>query len=462
MVFREFLAIAAANLWRLKLRSILTATGVVIGIAALVTMLSFAFGVQRNVAERFRALGLFHTLHVMPPMVAEPGEASDSTAAQDGPAARLDAVMVAHLAELDGVSLVYPQDSFDAQLEWGAEKLSITAQSLPAAFVASRELGRLVAGEFFASDTLPVAVLRPRTVERLGAEPDSIIGQTVLLRVASRGQMLRLVLEQFLARLELAPELITLARQMSGAFLGPAEPSELRLRVCGVAELESGWGFRLRDLLVPAGVVADIDRISFSDPFELMSQLTTSSDAGYSLAIVTLREDADHTAVRDAIEDLGLRTFSFVEQFEEMRRHFLLFDLMMSVIGLIALLVASLGIVNTMVMSITERTREIGILKSLGAEDRQIRLLFLLESGLIGLGGALVGLLLGWGLSRVGSLILREIMAAQDAPRVDLFHLPLLVALGAVVFGVLISLLAGVHPAARAARTDPVHALRHG
>lgn len=87
-----------------------------------------------------------------------------------------------------------------------------------------------------------------------------------------------------------------------------------------------------------------------------------------------------------------------------MRRGFLVMDAVAAVIGFIAIFVASLGIINTRVMSILERTREIGILKSLGAEDRQIRLLFLTESAAIGALGSLGGLLLGWGVScRSGS-----------------------------------------------------------
>ncbi|MBD3237010.1 MAG: FtsX-like permease family protein [Candidatus Eisenbacteria bacterium] len=511
MVFREFAGIAAGNLWRLKLRTSLTALGVMIGIAALVTMLSFAAGVQRNVAERFRALGLFHTLHVMPPILGEGADPAGADSLRSGTAdslqggtadslrsgtadslrsgtadslqsrtddappdatvhsprgaspeaVRLDDAMLARLAEMEGVSSVHPQDSFDAQLIWGAESLTVSAQSLPAAFVRSRDLGRLVAGDYFDSDEARLAVLRPRTVERLGADPDSILGQTVRLRIASRGEMLHLLFERILARLELPPEAAAAARRIAGALLSHRRRSEIALRVCGVAELEGGWGFRMGDLLVPGGVVAGIDRISFRDPFEMISQLTVPGGGEHALAIVTFSEEADPTALQDAIEALGLRTFSFIEQFEEMRRGFLVFDLMVSVIGLIALLVASLGIVNTMVMSITERTREIGILKSLGAEGRQIRLLFLIESGMIGLVGSLVGLLVGWGLSRIGSLILRQIMAAEGAPRIDLFHLHPLVAVGAVAFGLLLSLLAGVHPAARAARIDPVRALRH-
>jgi putative ABC transport system permease protein len=113
-----------------------------------------------------------------------------------------------------------------------------------------------------------------------------------------------------------------------------------------------------------------------------------------------------------------------------------------------------------MVMSILERTREIGILKTLGAEDGQIRLLFLIETALIGLIGSLLGLGLGWGITRIGSLVVKRIMVAQDVPPLEMFHIPFYLVLGAIAFGVGVSLAAGLYPAGRAARVDPVQALR--
>jgi ABC-type antimicrobial peptide transport system permease subunit len=144
-----------------------------------------------------------------------------------------------------------------------------------------------------------------------------------------------------------------------------------------------------------------------------------------------------------------------------MRRSFLIFDAFMGIIGFIALFVAALGIVNTMVMSIIERTREIGILKSLGAQEPQIRLLFLVESGTIGLIGSIGGLCLGWVVSRVASFLTQQWMSRQEVPPMDMFHLPVWAGFAAVVFGIVVSVLAGLYPSARAARIDPVEALRH-
>ena len=133
----------------------------------------------------------------------------------------------------------------------------------------------------------------------------------------------------------------------------------------------------------------------------------------------------------------------------------------LGIIGLIALITASLGIVNTMVMSIIERKREIGLLKSLGADERDIRILFLFESGVIGALGAATGIIFGWLITRLASLVARAIMARQGLDEMELFDLPGWLVLTAFLFGLIVSLLAGFYPAARAARVDPVEALRN-
>ncbi len=464
MIPREFLGVAAGNLWRLKLRTGLTISGVVIGVGALVTFLSYAAGIQASVDEQFRSLGLLHTLHVMPP--GGPGDGPfggdptdpDSVAAT--PATVLDDAALERIAALPGVVFVYPQDTFDAQLAWRDRTRSVTAQVLPAAYAQKRNVGDMPAGRFFADDSTAEAVLSRRLVDRLGGQPDSIVGDTIRLRVASRFELGREVLHSGLRSLHLPEAFSAQADRFLELFTSRMGPTDLTLTVCGVAEIESGFGFELQPVLLPPGPARAVDRLSFSDPIELLSELRAPA-GGYALAVVTLDRHADAAAVADSVEALGLRTFSFATRLAEMRRVFLLFDLIVGLIGAIALVVAALGIVNTMVMSITERTREIGILKSLGAEDRQIRGLFLVEAGLIGLAGSALGLGLGWGVSRILSLVAKRIMVGQGAPALELFRLPVYLALGAIAFGIGVSLLAGLYPAARAARTDPVQALRH-
>jgi putative ABC transport system permease protein len=113
-----------------------------------------------------------------------------------------------------------------------------------------------------------------------------------------------------------------------------------------------------------------------------------------------------------------------------------------------------------MVMSITERRREIGIIKSLGADEREIRLVFLAESAVIGFVGSAVGILAGWVGTRIVAAVAKMIMRREEMPIFDPFVLPLWLIALSLAFGVLVSLLAGAYPSGRAARVDPVEALR--
>jgi len=130
-------------------------------------------------------------------------------------------------------------------------------------------------------------------------------------------------------------------------------------------------------------------------------------------------------------------------------------------VGMIAIVVASLGIINTMVMSILERYKEIGIAKAVGASDRDVKKIFFFETGVIGFFGGIFGLILGWMVSMLINLIINSFATRQGAPYVNYFSFPWWLCLGAIGFSIFVSLAAGIYPTIRAARVDPVIALRH-
>jgi putative ABC transport system permease protein len=135
---------------------------------------------------------------------------------------------------------------------------------------------------------------------------------------------------------------------------------------------------------------------------------------------------------------------------------------MFTMIGSIALLVATIGIANTMVMAIYERTREIGILKAMGASRGEIRQMFMLEAGFIGLVGGVFGLLLGWLLGLGLNQAIQIYMKYRELPvRGHFFVVTPMLALGVILFATFIGLVAGLLPAQRAAKLDPLEALRH-
>jgi putative ABC transport system permease protein len=135
--------------------------------------------------------------------------------------------------------------------------------------------------------------------------------------------------------------------------------------------------------------------------------------------------------------------------------------MMLAAVGMIAIFVAALGIINTMVMSILERYSEIGIMKAVGASNRNIKAIFFVESSAIGFAGGIFGLALGWTVSRIINRIINFYLAKQGLPYIEYFSFPLWLCLGAIAFAVGVSLVSGIYPASRAARVDPVVALRH-
>jgi putative ABC transport system permease protein len=202
-----------------------------------------------------------------------------------------------------------------------------------------------------------------------------------------------------------------------------------------------------------------ISRLGFSSVWNLLKRRST--DDVYSSIYVRARSMEALAPVKENVEQLGFGAFSIADQLEEIKRGFVILDSALGTVGIIALVVAALGIINTMVMSILERTREIGVMKAIGGSETDIRSIFFVEAGFIGLIGGLCGLALGWIVTRIANLVANAYIASRGGPHVDLFYIPLWLILGAMGFSILISLLAGLYPAIRAARVDPVHALRH-
>jgi putative ABC transport system permease protein len=165
--------------------------------------------------------------------------------------------------------------------------------------------------------------------------------------------------------------------------------------------------------------------------------------------------------VEDAIKRMGFTTFSLLDVTRNLRLLFAILDMLLGIFGSLALAVASLGIVNTLVMAILERRREIGVLKALGASNRDVRRLFFLEAGVMGLAGGIFGVGLGWAIGRAIHIGTTLYLKRQGVPSEDIWSVPWWLALGAIAFAVVVSLAAGIVPASRAAKLDPVEALRY-
>lgn len=190
----------------------------------------------------------------------------------------------------------------------------------------------------------------------------------------------------------------------------------------------------------------------------------TFGRAGYPEAFVRVKPGGDLEAVVDGVRANKLECFSMLEMYRNVKREVTLIAAGLNLFALISLLVAAIGIANTLFTSVLERTKEIGIWKSLGARDGTIRLLFLTEGAVIGLLGGLLGLAAAWGLSIPGDGLVRRLIQQQSHDKLvseSVFEFPLWLCSAAVGFAVLITTLAAFYPARRASRVQPVEALRH-
>ena len=159
--------------------------------------------------------------------------------------------------------------------------------------------------------------------------------------------------------------------------------------------------------------------------------------------------------VQKQIVDMGYYAYSNAEWVEQMEGQYSMVQAVLGGIGAVSLFVAAIGIANTMMMSIYERTKEIGIMKVLGCSLGKIRDLFLAEAGLIGLSGGLLGLLLSYGIS----MLINQMVT--DSYYTTLSYIPLWLSGAALVFSVLIGMLAGLLPALRAMKLSALSALRN-
>lgn len=442
----DFLGLSLSNLWKRRLRTALTVVGVTIGIGALFSMFAFGKGVQKNVSDTFDRMELFNYIMVFSDSFEfRSGRGGRRTEASSG-GASLDERAVAAIERLKGVERVFPDVRFPARVKWGGREEFVFVQALPVGIVSSN-LIKLRAGRPYASEDEYELILSDALLHRLGVtDPEEALG--ISLTVAT------LTLD-FSAFSPGGPGNLPVLNRL------PFSSRDYRFTVVGVAErMGFGGATPLRsDVFVPYSLSRTMSKLDITSLWELFRSRGLSG--GFGLLNVRLSSPTYADSVQSDIRAMGFGTFAFIDQMEEVKTGFRFMDMFLAAVGMIAIVVASLGIVNTMLMSILERTREIGIMKAVGAEDGDIRNIFFFESGLIGLAGGFLGVGLGRLVSTVINRVVNYFFSRQGVPFIDYFTFPWWLCLGSILFAVAVSLAAGIYPAIRAARVDPVVALRH-
>ncbi len=236
---------------------------------------------------------------------------------------------------------------------------------------------------------------------------------------------------------------------------------ELKLKIVGISDLDpdSMRGQARARVFMPLKLAENLHMMQGSTSRDVSD--TTSAMPTYMTVSVRVASPKYVQDVENAVKKLGFNTFSIIDATRSLRQFFAVLDLFLGIFGSLALAVASIGIVNTLVMAILERRREIGIMKAIGASDADVKGLFFAEAGAMGIFGGIFGVALGWIIGHVINFGTNIYLRRQHFPPENIWAVPWWLVGGAIGFAIVVSLISGLYPASRAARLDPVQALRY-
>jgi putative ABC transport system permease protein len=456
MKTRDLTDLALRNLREAMLRNALTTLGVAVGVASLVAMLSLGVGLQELASKRLSQSGLFDTVVVTPKNnMRGPGGGrprSEADKENGKPPRVLDDDARHELEKLPNVIEVYPQVRFFTEVRFNNKPFATMVAGMPES---SKNSGSFdgMQGNFFSTPTADEAIIQIEFAKELAPNnTPSLIGQDLALRYAER---------QALPASADSPTANSSDSATGGGF--SVVPKELYLKIVGIVETEPAQGFGgygNARLLMPLNTASTLRAAQVNDLRDIVRD-STANKITYANLSVRAKSPSLVEPLENSIKSMGFNAFSLLDASKSLRTFFSVFDLLLGIFGSLALAVATLGIVNTLVMAILERRREIGVLKALGAADSDVQQLFFVEAGVMGLFGGIFGVLFGWLIGRALTFGTNVYLKRQNLNAIELSSVPWWLILSAIVFAILVSLAAGLYPASRAAKLNPVDALRY-
>jgi putative ABC transport system permease protein len=449
---RDLSDLALRNLREAILRNSLTTLGIAVGVASLVALVSLSVGLQQMAAKRLSQSGLFDSVFVTPKMNLRGMGREAAPAPSDKPPRLLDEAARQEISRLPNVVEVYPQVRFFTEVRYEGKPYATMVAGMPESSKASGSFDGMQ-GSFFSSAGANETILQSEFAKELSPQTSTLIGKELILRYAERQSL------PSNAANSGAPSSPN-SESLPGGF--SVVPKELHLRIVGVVDTEpaSGFGgFGNGRLLIPLQVALTLRAAQVNDLRDIVRG--TSSAPTFASLTVRAKGPAYVEALEASIKNMGFGAFSLLDASKSLSTFFKVLDILLGIFGSLALFVATLGIVNTLVMAVLERRREIGVLKALGAADGDVKQLFFVEAGVMGLFGGIFGVFLGWLISRALNFGTNFYLHRRELPSVEISSVPWGLVLFAILFAIIVSLAAGLYPASRAARLNPVEALRY-
>lgn len=467
MTFFDMISMSAGNLFRRKLRTFLTMLGVLIGTASIVAMMSIGIGMQELVMAEYSSYGTITQIIV--------SESMDSSSETRDDASRLTESVLKKFEEIEHVKSVDASLLFVLNMQQGkyvgwCMLKGVTAEHLKKIEVGEGRLPEASSDsvlEVLAGNTIITNFYDPNNFEDTYYYTSNKLPDVDLMNKVTR---------------------VTTDDQYA------SYRQELQSSSQGQAEAEDGTGsqevylnpevrFRMKIVGVKKGEASEYDAESdymLVDIDQLKSYLTRNFKKGeipnqpynsknkpfnewvYNEVTVDVDEGENVELVLKTIQDMGFTAQSNKELLDSAQKIFKIIELVLGAIGMIAFLVAAIGIANTMMMSTYERTKEIGVMKVLGCDMKDIQRLFLTEAGFIGFFGGLMGLIFTLGLSALanklaGTFIASEMGIGGAAAKISV--IPLWLMALSIVFATAMGMIAGYFPAKRAMKLSPLAAI---
>ncbi len=444
MGFLDLVFLILDNLGRRKARVALTAVGVIIGTAAVVVLVSLAIGLQRNATQQLGGIGDLTQIQVMPSFGGGPGgpmpvQVVGGKGQAGGPSPEQKLITeqsLSDLAALPNVQAVIPRDYLQAsamiqynRLESyvgltgvGLRDLSLMGLQ-PKSGSLVLEKGTAVVGALISQNFYDP---RPRPGQEPPQPPDLMDAnlKLILMKYTQDGQEIR---------------------------------KSVPLRVIGV--IAESRGEADYSIYVP------LEDLTAFNEWAIGRRVNRNRD-GYAQAVVKVNDVKNVLEVTDQITAMGYQAYTPQSFVQGINSFYVVLQVIFGGVGAIALLVAAIGIANTMAMAILERTREIGLMKAIGATNRDVLSVFLGEAAGIGFIGGLGGVLLGWSAGQVINVLAMAYLAGQASqtgglPPSVAVYTPLWLPVFALIFATIIGLISGLYPALRVATLIPVNALKY-
>ncbi len=456
MKISDMLQMCFRNLWRRKGRTMLTVTGVVIGSCAVIVMISLGIGMNKAMD------GMLDTLGDLTAVTIYNYNYGNSSTDDDKPL--LDDTAIESFRSVEYVTAVIPKLTVPGEMLTIAsgknDRYKISWSEVHGVdFSLFEEMNyKAETGEFPAEGMYENAIVfgnevpyQFRDTKKKGQAsytykqelPDGTfskpfvepVGETVMLYINNTKKL-----------------------NDDGSYQYGGRGYEFKMTGSAILETDPMWE-------TPYSIFIDINLAKqIINEYQRLNGVRNNKPTEYS-QVKILSDSIEHTeAVQAEIEAMGYETASMVQVRQEMQGYLGVIQMVLGSLAAISLLVAAISITNTMIMSIYERTREIGIMKVLGCFISNIRLVFLMEAGMIGLLGGVLGTIISYAISAVmnflGSGLFGSMMGMQTADS-QISIIPLWLVLLALVFSTIIGLISGFYPANRAVKISALEAIRN-